>query len=102
MDNKILEYLLNNDPDEVLSKNGVQLRKLINPLFRKVMMLFTSGKLEIVKRNDVPKDKKIIYFNYYLLLYFLATFGKSFITYRGNSSEAISVSYLLAKSLIFL
>lgn len=61
MDNKVLNYLLKNDSNEVLSKSGIKLRKIISPLFRKIMMLFTSGKLEVIRKSDIPKDKKIIY-----------------------------------------
>lgn len=61
MDNKALEYLLKNNPDDVLSKNGIKIRKIISPLFRKLMMLFTKGNLEIVRKGIVPKDKSIIY-----------------------------------------
>lgn len=61
MDNKTLEYLLENNPDDVLSKNGIRIRKTISPLFRKIMMLFTKGNLKIVKKGIVPKDKNIIY-----------------------------------------
>lgn len=61
VNNTILEYLLKNNPDDVLSKSGVKIRKFISPIFRKVMMLFTSGKLVIVRKGVVPKDKNIIY-----------------------------------------
>lgn len=61
MNNTILKYLLKTDPDEVLSKNGVKIRKFISPLFRKIMMLFTSGKLVIVRKGIVPKQQNIIY-----------------------------------------
>lgn len=61
MNNKILNYLLNNNPNKVLSKNGIRIRKLINPLFRKTMMLSTTGKLKIVRKGIIPADKKIIF-----------------------------------------
>ena len=58
---KFLKYLLNDDPDRVLSQNGIAIRKLFNPIFRKLMMLFTSGELKLVRKGMVPKGKKIIY-----------------------------------------
>lgn len=61
MNNRLLNYLLNDNPNKVLSKNGIRIRKFINPLFRKVMMLSTTGKLKIVKKGIVPPNKKIIY-----------------------------------------
>lgn len=61
MNNTILKYLLKNDPDEVLSLHGVKIRKFISPIFRKIMMLFTSGKLVIVRKGIVPKEQNVIY-----------------------------------------
>ena len=61
MKNSILNYLLDNNPNKTISKNGIKIRKIINPLFRQVMMLFTNGKLKIVRKGIVPKNQKIIF-----------------------------------------
>lgn len=61
MSNKLLQYLLSNNPDDVLSKKGIKVRRFFNPLFRKVMMLSTSGKLIVKQKADIPDDKRIIY-----------------------------------------
>lgn len=61
MKNSILNYLLDNNPNKTISKKGIKIRKIINPLFRQVMILFTKGKLKIVRKGIVPKNQKIIY-----------------------------------------
>lgn len=61
MNNRPLKYLLSEDPKKNISSVGIKIRKFINPIFRKVMMLSTSGKLKIVKKELVPKNKSIIY-----------------------------------------
>lgn len=61
MYNKSLEYLLNNDPNKVLSKSGVVLRKMINPLFRNLVSLTTTNKLIIERKSIVPKDRPVIF-----------------------------------------
>lgn len=61
MKNSILNYLLDNNPNKTISKFGIKIRKIINPLFRQVMMLFTNGKLKIVRKGIVPKNQKIIF-----------------------------------------
>lgn len=61
MYNKPLEYLMSNNPDKVLSKQGVQIRKLINPLFRKLLPLTTKNKFHIVRKSIIPKDVPIIF-----------------------------------------
>lgn len=62
--NKCLVYLMDNDPKKVMSKTGLEIRKKINPLFRKLVNLFASSKLIIeteTKKNDLPKDRPIIF-----------------------------------------
>ena len=54
MYNKKLEYLLSNNPDEVLSSKGVKIRKAINPLFRRLVSLTTKNKLHIERKDDLP------------------------------------------------
>lgn len=61
MYNKKLEYLLSNNPDEVLSSKGVKIRKAINPLFRRLVSLTTKNKLHIERKAIIPKDRPIIF-----------------------------------------
>lgn len=61
MYNKCFEYLLSNDPDDVISKSGILVRKAINPIYRKVIPFSTKNELIIERKEDVSKDKKIIY-----------------------------------------
>lgn len=61
MKNSVLNYLLKNDPNKVLSKSGIKIRKIINPIFRQIMMIFTSGKLKVVRKGSVPANQKVIY-----------------------------------------
>lgn len=61
MYNKFLEYLLSNNPDEVISAGGVRFRKLINPLFRKLLPLFSSTKLHIVHKESLPTGVPIVF-----------------------------------------
>lgn len=59
---KIFEYLLDNDPVKVISKAGIKIRRSVNGLFRNVMVPLSSrNKLEVVRRAEVPEDRKIIY-----------------------------------------
>ncbi len=58
---KYLAYLLNNDPKKVVSKVGVKIRKLISPAVRKLVPLFVETKVEAVREEELPKDKKIIF-----------------------------------------
>lgn len=59
--NKKLEYLLDNDPDKVISKGGVLARKIIHPIFSKMLPLTTKNKLVVVRRSCIPKDKPVIF-----------------------------------------
>lgn len=59
--NKNLEYLLSNNPEKVLSSYGVRIRKLFNPLFRKLLPLTTKNKLIVEQKAIFPKGKKIIF-----------------------------------------
>lgn len=58
---KLFGHLLSNDPNEVLSKKTIMLRKSIHPAFKKVMPFFAESKLNIVRREDFPKDRPIIF-----------------------------------------
>ena len=62
MYHKAFEYLLDNDPEKVLSKSGMYIRKITNFIVRKIMApLSTKNKLHIERRADVPKDRPVIY-----------------------------------------
>lgn len=61
MENKFLYYLKNNDPEKVLSKNGIRIRQIINPAIRKVAPLTSKYKLNVERRAQMPSDKPIIY-----------------------------------------
>jgi len=58
---KLFEYLLSNNPDEVMSKYGYNIRKFISPAFRKLVPLFAKTKLNIVRKEEAPKDEPVIY-----------------------------------------
>lgn len=57
MNNKFLEYLLEDNQD---IKYGLKIRKIISPVYRNIMLLFTNSKLE---KKKITKDNKnkIIY-----------------------------------------
>lgn len=61
MENKFLYYLKNNDPEKVLSKSGIRIRKIINPAIRKIAPLTSKYKLKVERRAQMPSDKSIIY-----------------------------------------
>lgn len=61
MRNVFLEYLLKDNPEETYSATGAKIRKAIHPLFKRIMMLFTTGKLTIVNTGTIPTDKPIIF-----------------------------------------
>lgn len=63
--NKPLEYLISDNPEDVISKHGIRIRKIFHPAFTKVLPLTSKNKLKIVKDGfgeyEIPKDKKIIF-----------------------------------------
>lgn len=61
MKNKLLKYLLKYNPDKVVSKTGIALRRIISPVFRRIMMLSTKGKLIIKDGEKKENGRKIIY-----------------------------------------
>ncbi len=61
MNNRFLEYLLNNDPQKTLSKNGLAFRRFLNPAFNKIIHFKTPTRLEIVRRAKMPKDRPVIF-----------------------------------------
>ena len=61
MYNRFLEYLKSNDPHNVLSKGGVRVRKVINPILRVVAPLTSKYKMKIVNNIELPKDVPLIF-----------------------------------------
>lgn len=62
MHNGFLEYLLNNDPTQVLSKKGIARRKRFHSVFCNVIVpLSTRNKLIIERKAICPIDKRIIF-----------------------------------------
>ena len=59
--NKKLEYLLSDNPEEVISQTGLEIRKMINPIFRNVVQLTTKNTFHIERDSDFPKDRPIIF-----------------------------------------
>lgn len=59
--NKKLEYLLSDNPEEVISQTGLEIRKIINPIFRNVVQLTTKNTFHIERDSDFPKDRPIIF-----------------------------------------
>lgn len=59
--NKQFEYLLDNDPEKVISRFGVDIRKLISPLIRKIAIGSMENKLHIERMANIPTDKPVIY-----------------------------------------
>ncbi len=62
MYNKFLEYLLDNNPNKVLSSFGVKCRKIINPLLRNYIAPLTSkNKYHIENNVEINTDRPIIF-----------------------------------------
>lgn len=61
MYNWYFEYLKQNEPEKVLSKTGVVLRRWINPIIRTVAPLTCKYKLEFVKKTKLPKGRPLIF-----------------------------------------
>ena len=59
MYNKCLEYLLSNNPDDVMSKSGVVFRKMLNPIIRGTGKLIGLYHLEILRKEPVRITKPI-------------------------------------------
>ena len=66
--NKSLQYLMSYNPEDVVSKRGIRIRKIFFPILSKIFPLTSKSKLKIIKSYDpfgneikVPKDKKIIF-----------------------------------------
>lgn len=61
MYNKQFEYLLENDPEKVLSKKGIKRRKLFNPILRNIAPLTSKYKVVVTGRENLPKDGPVIF-----------------------------------------
>lgn len=61
MNNRFLEYLLDNDPQKTVSKRGLAFRRFLNPAFNKIITLKTPTRLEIISRAKMPKDRPVIF-----------------------------------------
>lgn len=60
MYNRFLEYLLDYNPQKVLSKKGVTIRKIISPVLRFIVpFVAPNSKLKIVRRSAIPKKPVI-------------------------------------------
>lgn len=62
MYNKALEYLLKNNPDDVINTFGIKLRRIFNKPLRKYIAPATSKNKYFVQRNpDIPTNRPVIY-----------------------------------------
>jgi len=61
MYNRFLEYLKSYDPHKVMSKNGIKIRKAINPIFRRVASMTSKYKVKVVNRAELPKGIPLIF-----------------------------------------
>lgn len=61
MYNWFLEYLKKPDPNKVLSKTGIRIRKILHPLIYNVAPLTTKNALNIIRQEPLPKNVPIIF-----------------------------------------
>ncbi len=62
MYNKFLEYLLDNNPQKVISKKGLYLRKALSPVVRTIVApLSSKNKYHIEKNKNLPKNRPLIF-----------------------------------------
>lgn len=62
MNNWALRCLLKNDPEKVMSKRGLRIRRIVNPFFMNVLLPSAcKHKLVIVRKAQIPKDRKVIF-----------------------------------------
>ena len=61
MYNGFLKYLLSYDPEKCISKAGIRMRKIINPIIRLFIPLTTPTRLIADRRAAVPKDRPTIF-----------------------------------------
>lgn len=93
LQNKYLNYLLDNNPKRVISRKGIVVRRLISPLLRNIVAPMTSKNKYIIQKNKrLPKDKPII---------FAATHGLKDDIAIGLCAGADILIYFLLHFLIF-
>lgn len=61
MYNRFLKYLLSYDPEECISRAGIRVLKMINPIIRLFIPLTTPTKLIVDRRAAVPKSRPAIF-----------------------------------------
>lgn len=61
MNNKYLEYLKSYDPNKVVSKKDVKIRKKIYPFLKFPLKMVNPYKLHIVRKINPPQNKPLIY-----------------------------------------
>ncbi len=61
MYNKCLEYLLQNEPEKVISEWGMHFRKILHPIMRFIIPFTTGTKLIVKRRSQVPKNRSVIF-----------------------------------------
>lgn len=60
MYNKFLERLLDDKPENVLSKHSIRIRKIISPVLRFIVPFVTpNSKLKVLRRANIPKEPVI-------------------------------------------
>lgn len=61
MYNKMLETLLKNEPEKVITSAGIWIRKRCYPLFCHVLRQKTKRAFVLVSRGSIPKDEPVIF-----------------------------------------
>lgn len=62
MYNNYLNFLLDNDPEKVMSARGIRIRKMLSPMVRNVIApLSSKNKFHIEKNQNLPKDRPLIF-----------------------------------------
>lgn len=61
MHNIFLEYLLENEPEKVMSKKRLIIRKILSPIIRNYVAPFSSNKYHINKNTNLPKGRPLIF-----------------------------------------
>lgn len=61
MYNRFLEYLKQTEPEKVISKYGIRIRKILNPVIRTVAPFTCKYKRVLVRITKLPKGKPIIF-----------------------------------------